>query len=344
MLVRSRPVQECIFANVVGVAETWLVVQVENTEHKIRAVAIARPPRRDELRRLVESRARSSRATLLVAEQLSEEALDDLDRGQVGYVITDGPLRLDLPGLRLVGVPWTSEAEPAPRRSPRPRGPGLRVDLTLLCNPELLGAGRRYLAHLVGTSVSPVDDRLRALREAGLVRARGMGLAWAPDGRRALLASLATSYWSVLRPSLAPERYRLPEHDPAAMERRVRALLGGMPGRACLAGASVAAPHCRREGPLPVVLCLDEELRQEAVEELGATPDSQGPLELLTLPTKAAVDPIDARHGAPLLNLLELLAPGREDLHTIASEYQRLWVELHDLPLPTSRAPADARV
>ena len=109
---------------------------------------------------------------VVVADRISEQARRELAARGWGWVDRRGHVRLWAPGLRIA-----ADVEPLARQSASARFAsvfppvGVEVALALLKEPERDWTVKD-LAASVGRAASGVSERLRALREAGLVDRR----------------------------------------------------------------------------------------------------------------------------------------------------------------------------
>jgi hypothetical protein len=241
------------------------------------------------------------------------------ERG-LSYVDLAGNLRLAL-GDNYLGV---VEGRKAPRRVGRlasVRSAGYQVLFVLLADPRLAAVPIRVLAEKAGVGKTAAAEMMRRLEEEGVVGRDASGRRLLP--RPELVDRFLTGYADVLRPRLLVGRYRTPEQDPVATERRLEPMLEQLAEDADLRwawGGGAAAvrlrPHYRGEATVLHV----EGAGQDLARRLGVLPASNGSLTILRTPGPLGFAGVRSATVHPLLAYAELMASGDERAREAAAE------------------------
>lgn len=220
----------------------------------------------------------------------------------VNFADLQGNLRLSLDGdlhAEISGRRPVLDLEKRGRRAA-----GYWTLFALLAKPELLRAPVRRLAEAAGTSKSAAAEEIRKLRLGGLI-AEGRDAAFLPGARERLAAHWIEAYGAVLRPKALVGRFRTPDVDPSAVERRIAEVIGE--ARHAFGGAAAArrlGGAYRSERTVVHLDEFDESLRRA----LKALPSVQGDLVLLRTTCPAAYDSPEPRIVHPLLAYAEISA------------------------------------
>lgn len=204
------------------------------------------------------------------------------------------------------------------------RAPGYQVLFAVLAKPELLNDPVRTLAEAAGTGKTAAADALARLREEGLI---GFG-----ERRRhlldpgTLLDRWVAGYATVVRPRLLVGRYRTSDVNPEALEERVEKAIGDTATWAWGGGAAAMRLTKLYRGE-ETVLHVDVP-PGDLVKRLRALPAEDGPLTILRVPGRIALEGALPRTAHPLLVYTELLtarsARAREAAQEIQERYLRL--------------------
>lgn len=171
------------------------------------------------------------RATLVVADRITEDARDILLKGNCGYLDLRGHLGLRTPWLIVIGE-LDLPREQAQRTNPLAGRAGREVAAELLMHPTR-AVGVRELARLLHRSPSTVSEVLKTLRSAELI-----------DGSNRVISN--GLFWQ-LAEFWPTQRTHLMELPPPGMERATRPLrlgldsVGEAPGWALTDLAAAAA-------------------------------------------------------------------------------------------------------
>lgn len=206
--------------------------------------------------------------TIVVADQLSEQARSDLRSRGWGYLDRRGAMWVRGPGLfindtSLPGHARRREAAGQPIRG----GVGVGVALYLLMHPDQRQVAVRTIASAVGASPSTVHDALRSLRDHALIRADRSPLI--PDLFDALSAMWLPQRVAVTRePAPSDEQLGLGFHDEEDAGRLADQgwALGGD-----VAAAALGAPIVVGSAAPPDFYVPTSALLSRAVRLLGAS-------------------------------------------------------------------------
>ncbi|MFB9241463.1 hypothetical protein IV454_07300 [Massilia antarctica] len=153
---------------------------------------------------------------LLAAPRMSAELAGKCRDIGVQFIDADGNAYLQAPGM-LVLVKGQrpgkgSALSEALSDGVRAGGPGaLRLAFVLLCAPELLNAPYRVLSRAAGVSLGAVGAIIQDLARRGFIINAKSGRRFLEKER--LISEWATMYPIMLRPKLAPQRFRASQRD-----------------------------------------------------------------------------------------------------------------------------------
>ncbi len=186
---------------------------------------------------------------------------------------------------------------------------GYEVLFAILVRPDLLGLPVRQFADIAGIPKTVVAETLQRLvvdGTIGVTRRRGREIL----RRDALLNKWLTGYEDHIRPKMLFGHYRAREENPVELEKRIEVALADVEWAWGGAAAAYRLTHYYRGETtvihIPRLLAGDIPLR------LGARRDEEGPgpIILLGLPGRLAVEGPQPRTPHPLLIYAELLHAG----------------------------------
>lgn len=196
----------------------------------------------------------------------------------------------------------------------------------LLADNELRLATVRALAAATGVSVAPAHQMRGRLVEQGLAwRGHDGHFSFFPDRLDDAIAMFVGGYGTVLRPKLLVGRYRTPDQDPRACERRITDALGDEVPWAF--GGGSAAQRLTRHYHGPNVTVHIRDATQKTLRAIKAVPDRDGPLVLLRTPGPIGLHGPREHVAHPLLVYAELLHEGNDRARETAAEVLRRWRE-----------------
>ena len=180
-----------------------------------------------------------------------------------------------------------------------------RVVFALLARQEMLGLSVSSLAQAAGVIPEEASGVLSDLEQDGMLGGSSdRRVLLHPDD---LLDRWVQGYAKVLRPRLVLGRYRGPEPDPLALERRIESALGDETSWA-FGGAAAAFRVTGTFRGETTVLHLAAPVPDFAAR-LDVRPDQQGPLVALEVPGPLAFEGVGPHLAHPLLVYTELQVP-----------------------------------
>ena len=218
---------------------------------------------------------RSERAVLVIAGRVTEAAGALLRKEGISYLDAAGNCYIRASGLLLFVTGQKSKTIFGRRRRAFQKA-GLKIIFALLESPELIEAPYRAIAEMAGVSRGAVGYVVRDLEELGYVEQGGSSrrvLEQAP----ALAKRWASRYAEVLRPELVRGRFRFVGEG---SRRWRRADL--RPGTDWWSGEPAADLMTQHLRPEQLTLYTRDGASREVMERLGAIPDPDGPLEILS--------------------------------------------------------------
>ena len=265
----------------------------------------------------------AKRPWILFAKYVGREMAEFLATRGVNYVDEVGNCNLAIGEEYIARIGGRTQAR-RPREGRGLGAPAYKVMFTLLARPELLDTPARQIAAVAAVAPATVTNTLARLEAENLV---GRGAT-----RRRLLDAgtlrdrWLTGYANLLRPRLFLGRFKHPDRDADALERRVEADMGDRPWAW---GGGVAAlrltGHYRGE---ETVIHVDE-ARGDVITRLRLVPAREGDVLLLGVPGQAAFQGIKPRTVHPLLIYAELMTipdeRARETAQEIGERY--LWTQ-----------------
>ncbi len=196
------------------------------------------------------------------------------------------------------------------------RGPGHQVLFAILAKPALLNTPVRKLAEVAGVGKTAAAEMLARLESEGMIGADR-------EGRRLLQPQVMLDRWlagytTLVRPRLLIGRYRTNDPDPEALEGRIEHELGDTVQWAWGGGAAAMRLTGYYHGA-DTVLHLAEPM-QDFGKRLKAIRAEGGPLIVLGVPGRTALEGMKPRTVHPLLVYTELLVAGAERAREAAEE------------------------
>lgn len=270
---------------------------------------------------LAQAKRRGPRPWILLAPHVGRPLARYLDEQGVNFVDLAGNCRLQVGRHHLAKI----EGRPPVRRPRQGRGvgaPGYQVLFALLVRPVLLDAPIRTLATAAGVARATAADRLARLRDEGLVHRTQEGQRLTEPRR--LLDLWLKGYETLVRPKLLIGRYRAPETDPEALERRIEQALDDDVAWAFGGGAAAYRLTGYYRGPETVVHV--QEGTFDLTRRLRLLSAEDGPLILLRAPGPIAFEAGERHTVAPLLVYTELLFTGDRRSLDAAAEVQRRYM------------------
>ena len=200
------------------------------------------------------------------------------------------------------------------------RGPGLKVLLALLVEPQLATAPVRVLAGRAGASKSTVSNLLRQLKADGRLMASRSAVKLSGD----LWDTFAVGYAESLRPAWLRGRFRAREHDLAAVEKRFAGLLPDDLQWAWGGGAAADRLTRYYHGPQTVLHLAT--IPDDLPHQLRLLRAADGPIHLIRTPCPVAFAGPAPHVVVPVLAYAELLCDGDdraiETARLIREQYQ----------------------
>jgi hypothetical protein len=161
---------------------------------------------------------------LLLAPAVSRELGELLEREHVGFMDLAGNCYLDLGGRYVARIQGRTRSVPC-AASKGLRAPAYRALFALLAEPSLARAPVRTLADAAGVSRQAALDIRKRLVDLGILMQTGRTFRWVPGRHKDALDTFVTGYFTTLRPGLVLGRFRTPDPDPRALEKRVEPIL-----------------------------------------------------------------------------------------------------------------------
>lgn len=267
---------------------------------------------------------RGGHGAIVLAPLIGADLGNRLAAAKVNFVDADGNCYLALDDRYVARIQQATRGQRAASTAGGIRAAGYQVLFGLLADVELRMATVRALAAATGVSMAPAHQMRGRLIEQGLAWRRHDGLFfWFPDRFDDAVAMFVTGYATVLRKKLFVGRYRTPDVDPDATERRISDALGDQPGWAFGGGSAAQRLTRHYHGP-NVTLHLLEPTPQR-LRAIKAVPDRDGPLIVLRTPGDVGLKGPKPRIVHPLLAYAELLHEGGERAREAAEEVFERW-------------------
>ena len=277
-------------------ATLWAEVKRDLRQHQVRPML----HQVEHLRELLPNDS-ADRPFVLLTRYLSQPQRDYLRQGELCYADLAGNAYLKLNG-NLIWIDGQSKADLPPIRQDTVFTPAaMRLAFAYLLQPHLIERPYREQADYAGVAKSTIADHLRRFAQAGYLRQQPTP-AW--HNLAGLAQDWIAAYPSILRPTLAITRLRLPKRlnllDWAEIWPGNQQLQwGGEPAGALLT-------KYLRPGAFTLYSRLT---KAETMIALRAIPDPEGPIEVLKTFWPAALpqEP-DAPQVPPLLAYADLVA------------------------------------
>ncbi len=269
---------------------------------------------------------RGNAGIIVLAPLIGAELGGRLAAAKVNFVDADGNCYLALDDRYVARIQQATRGQrPAPA-SGGIRAAGYQVLFGLLVDDQLRLSTVRALAAATGVSMAPAHQMRGRLIEQGLAWRRDDGtFAWFPDRLDDAVAMFVTGYGTVLRKKLVVSRYRTPDRELDACERRIADTLGDHPGWAFGGGSAAQRLTRHYHGPNVTVHLLEP--TQQTLRAMKAVPDREGPVVVLRSPGAVGLTGSKAHLAHPLLVYAELMHEGGERAREAAAEILRAWRE-----------------
>ena len=200
-----------------------------------------------------------------------------------------------------------------------------QVLFALLAEPDLVAKPVRVIAEKSTVSKSMVAKVLARMEDEGSIGRTRRGRQLFPSTR--LLDRWQTGYSDVLRPQLRVGRFRAPERDPFALEKRIEGLLAGATDWAwggATAGFRLTGHFRGDETTLHVSSGVSTRIGRRLRVALSDT----GNLTILKAPGPLAFVGARPRTAHPLLVYGELMAAGKERESEVATELLHRYLDI----------------
>lgn len=262
-------------------------------------------------------RDRDQGRLLLLAPAVGRELGELLEREHVGFMDLAGNCYLDLGGRYVARIQGRTRSAPS-AASKGLRAPAYRALFALLADPSLARAPVRTLADAAGVSRQAALDIRKRLVDLGILAQTGRTFRWVPGRHKDALDTFVTGYFTTLRPGLVLGRFRTPDSDPAALEKRLESVLRPQKDFRWGGGAAGHRLTGYYRGAHTVV--HTNELAPELARKLRAISDRSGPLEFVAHPGPLSHQGATADTAHPLLVYAELLFERNERAREAAQE------------------------
>lgn len=268
---------------------------------------------------LVHRMAKRGPGWILMAPAVGTALGQSLASRGVNYIDRQGNCHLAL-GERYFAQVEGRRPLPTPARDKSVRAPGYQTLFALLARPALINEPLRTIAAAANVSRQAAVDALTRLTDDGVLLKTKRGLLWDPRGWNKTVDHWLVGYRDAMRPRLLLGRYRPPERDPEALERRIRPTLDALGGWRW--GGSAAGFRLTKHyrGPRTVVHLHGAHPLDDLPRRLKAAPDPEGPLVLLRTPGEVAFDGRTDDTVHPLLAYAEMVVEGDERAMEAAAE------------------------
>jgi hypothetical protein len=261
---------------------------------------------------------------VVLAPLIGAELGGRLADAEVNFVDADGNCFVKLDDRYIARIQQATRGRREESASGGIRAAGYQVLFGLLANDQLRLSTVRALAAATGVSMAPAHQIRGRLVEQGLAwRGHDGQFSWFPDRFDDAVAMFVTGYGTVLRKKLLVGRFRTPDQDVDACERRIADALRDHPVWAFGGGSAAQRITGHYHGP-NVTLHLHEPTRQ-TLRAIKAIPDRDGPLVVLRSPGAGGLEGPKPHVAHPLLVHAELLHEGGERAREAAIEVLKYW-------------------
>ena len=208
------------------------------------------------------------------------------------------------------------------------RAPALKVLLSLIVEPDLVGETTRTIAaHAGNISPQTANDVRRRLLEQGAVLRSKTGWRWTELGRREALETFVSAYSTTLFPALLIGRFRARETSLPALEAAVSDALAAK--ATWRLGGGAACQRLTKYYRGDQTLVYIDELPPNTARELRLVSDRGGPVIFARLPGSSALISPDKATVHPLLVYADLLRENHDRAREAAKDiYERYVREL----------------
>ncbi|MEE9179277.1 MAG: type IV toxin-antitoxin system AbiEi family antitoxin [Vicinamibacteria bacterium] len=266
--------------------------------------------------RIAHLAAGTKSSILVMAPYISPQMTQLLGKRDVNFVDLAGNCHVAVGRTLLAHVEGRRPVS-ATTRDSRLGAKTYQVLFALLAQPDLVAKPVRVIAEKATVSKSMVAKVLERMEKEGSIGRTRRGRQLFPSTR--LLDRWQTGYSDVLRPQLMVGRFRAPELDPFALERRIEGLLEGATDWAwggATAGFRLTG-HFRGD---ETTLHVSGSVSTRIGRRLKVAPSATGNLTVVKVPGPLAFAGSRPRTAHPLLVYAELMTAGKERESEAATE------------------------